>query len=108
MPPPGSLRYSHPASPASQQLPMPTRLATLALCLGALAGCNKPAPTPAAAKPPEVLIDRPLVDSVTDSEEFPGRLEPVDSIVVRSRVTGYLDKVHFVDGADVTVGDPLF
>src|SRR5262245_46120417 len=87
---------------------MPTRPIFL-LTAVALAGCNKAAPTSTApAKPVEVIVDSPTIDNITDTEEFPGRLEPVDSVIVRSRVTGYLEKVHFVDGADVKIGDLLF
>lgn len=39
--------------------------------------------------------------SVTDSEEFSGRLEASEYVELRPRVGGTIDKVHFVDGAFV-------
>jgi multidrug efflux system membrane fusion protein len=39
---------------------------------------------------------------------FSGRFDSVDQVDIRSRVAGYLDKIHFTDGAFVKKGDPLF
>jgi RND family efflux transporter MFP subunit len=88
---------------------MPTRSLIFLFAL-ALAGCNKAATTPTApAKPIEVMVEHPSIKkSITDTVEFPGRLEPFDSIVVRSRVTGYLENFNFEDGADVKKGKLLF
>lgn len=60
------------------------------------------------AKLPEVVVERPTVKEVTDYEEFSGRTEAINMVEVRARVTGYLDKVHFKDGAEVKQGDLLF
>ena len=54
-----------------------------------------------APPPPEVFVALPVVRSVTDYEEFPGRTEAMFAIDVRSRVTGFLDRVHFQEGAEV-------
>jgi RND family efflux transporter MFP subunit len=62
-------------------------------------------PTP---PPPEVLVSRPVIRKVTDYEDFPGRTDAVNTITIKSRVTGYLDKVLFKDGADVHKDDVLF
>jgi RND family efflux transporter MFP subunit len=73
------------------------------------ASCQKPAQPPAAPVPvPTVDVQLPITQDITDTEEFPGRLESTDTITVRARVTGYLDQVLFTDGADVKKGDPLF
>jgi RND family efflux transporter MFP subunit len=45
---------------------------------------------------------------VTDFEEVTGRTEAVETVEVRARVTGYLKKVHFEDGATIEKDDPLF
>jgi multidrug efflux pump subunit AcrA (membrane-fusion protein) len=45
---------------------------------------------------------------VRDYEDFPGRIEAKYAVEVRARVTGYLKRVHFVEGADVQEGDLLF
>lgn len=71
-------------------------------------GCNKPAIQPAPTKPPEVIIDRPVLQDVQDAEEFPGRTEPVKNVEIRSQVTGAMEKVHFKDGTDIAAGQTLF
>jgi membrane fusion protein, multidrug efflux system len=58
--------------------------------------------------PPEVQFAHPLVQSVTDWDEYTGRLAAVESVEVRARVSGYLESVHFHDGAIVNAGDLLF
>jgi RND family efflux transporter MFP subunit len=84
---------------------------TAALCLVAFAlaggGCGgdaKLAASPAA----EVSVSQPVEEPVQESLEFTGRTSAVDSVEVRARVTGYITKVHFVDGALVKAGDLLF
>lgn len=61
-----------------------------------------------AAAPPPVTVAKPLVREVVDNDEFVGRFEAVDEVSVRARVGGYLDEVHFTDGALVRKGDLLF
>src|SRR5207249_7485054 len=46
--------------------------------------------------------------TVQEFDEFTGRLEAVDTVDVRARVAGTLDKVHFRDGQMVKKGDVLF
>jgi RND family efflux transporter MFP subunit len=76
-----------------------------------LAGCG-PAPAQpngsAQGKPPEVSVSVVSVAQVTDYEDFPGRLEAINSIDIRSRVTGFLTKVNFKEGSMVKKGDVLF
>ncbi len=61
-----------------------------------------------APAPPPVTVAKPVVRDVVDNDEFIGRFEPVDEVSVRSRVGGYLQEVHFTDGAIVKQGDLLF
>jgi RND family efflux transporter MFP subunit len=84
--------------------------AVLAVSLTALAvGCHRSPPSVAASKPPEVFISNPIYsDNVQDYEDFPGRTEGFKKVEVRARVSGQLTAIHFDDGADVKVGDPLF
>lgn len=62
----------------------------------------------APSAPPPVTVAKPVVRDVIDSDEFIGRFEPVDEVSVRSRVGGYLQEIHFQDGALVKQGDLLF
>jgi multidrug efflux system membrane fusion protein len=45
---------------------------------------------------------------VTEWDEFTGRLQAVDSVEVRPRVSGLIAAVRFHEGAIVRRGDPLF
>jgi RND family efflux transporter MFP subunit len=77
------------------------------LCL-ALAGCARaPSEAPAAAPPP-VTVSYPVEREVTDYADFTARTAAVDSVELRARVSGYLDKVNFKEGALVKKGDVLF
>jgi multidrug efflux system membrane fusion protein len=82
-------------------------LAVLLLACGAMAGCEAPAAKPKAAPPPVVKVSLPVQAVVNDYEEFTGRTDAVFSVEVRARVTGFLDKVNFVDGTEVNEGDLL-
>jgi len=57
---------------------------------------------------PVVSVAKPLVKEIVENDEFVGRFEAVDSVGIRSRVGGYLQEVHFRDGALVKEGDLLF
>src|SRR5713101_7153677 len=79
----------------------------LGLCL-CLAGCARvPSEAPEAAPTP-VTVSRPVEQDVTDYADFTGRTAAVDSVELRARVWGYLDKVNFKEGALVKKGDVLF
>jgi RND family efflux transporter MFP subunit len=83
------------------------RFVLLGLCLG-LAGCVRaPSAAPEAAPTP-VTVSRPVQRDVIDSADFTGRTAAVDSVEVRARVWGYLDKVNFKEGALVKKDDVLF
>src|SRR5262245_34019227 len=71
-------------------------------------GCSRAAKGVVEPKPPEVRICVPVMKEILDYEEFTGRIEAVDSIDVRARVTGYLDAANFKDGDEVKKGDVLF
>jgi RND family efflux transporter MFP subunit len=85
-------------------------LAASLLAVGALltlASCDQPK-TQAAAPPPPVTVAKPVVKDVVEWDEFTGRFDAVGSVEIRARVSGYLDSVHFTDGALVKQGDLLF
>lgn len=72
------------------------------------------ASAPAAAQgpppnaPPPITVAKPVVKDIREWDEFIGRFEAVAEVEVRARVSGYLEKVHFRDGAIVKAGDLLF
>ena len=73
-----------------------------------LHGSSSQAQTPAGAPPPEVTVAQALSRKVSDSAEFTGRLQPVNTAQVQPRVGGFIESVHFQEGALVHKGDLLF
>lgn len=79
----------------------------LMLCLPLL-GCGKAVIEPVVAPPPEVTVAKPDARKVTEFYEYIGRTASPEFVEIRSRVSGYLVKIHFSDGQEVKAGDPLF
>jgi membrane fusion protein, multidrug efflux system len=76
------------------------------LCAAVLTACSPP--KPAALPAPKVTVRQPQLATVTNWDEYPGHLEAVEMVEIRPRVTGYIDSIHFQDGAEVKAGDLLF
>ena len=84
-------------------------LPAAALLLVTLAGCDRGGqPERAAFPPPTVTVAKPAQRSVVDYDEYVGRFVAVDSVEIRSRLSGYLSAIHFTDGQMVKKGDLLF
>ncbi len=79
----------------------------LGSCVG-LTGCSQPAQDAMNMPPPVVIVSVPREQAVTDYGEYTGRLTAFDTIMVRARVTGYLDDIKFKDGELVTEKEVLF
>lgn len=58
--------------------------------------------------PPEVDVAPVLVEAVTITETFTGRLEAPETIQLRPRISGYVQEVAFEEGELVEAGDLLF
>src|SRR5258706_7975621 len=89
-----------------------TRL-VLVIGLATLAGLNAGCSSSSSAQPKaraaaEVSVAEVICKQIGDSDEFTGRLEAVNAVEVRPRVSGYLQSVHFKEGAIVRQGDLLF
>ena len=84
-------------------------LAGLWLMFG-LAACDPGGtpPGPKALPPIPVKTALPMLRDVMDWDEFTGRIEAMESVDIRARVSGYLDQVLFKDGGKVNKGDLLF
>jgi len=79
------------------------------LCIVAVSsGCRNEKAKTAEAKPPEVFFEQPVEKMVTEYQEFTGQTVAVETIEVRARVSGYLDKNFFKDGDLVREGALLF
>ena len=72
------------------------------------AGCTRTSAQQAAPPPPQVTVASVIERDVTEWDEFTGRLQAVDSVEVRPRVSGLISAVRFNEGAMVHRGDLLF
>jgi len=85
----------------------------IVMAAGGLALLAGPFATGASAQqpgggPPPVSVAKPIMRDIVEDDEFVGRFQAVDEVTVRARVGGYLDQIHFKDGAIVNKGDLLF
>jgi membrane fusion protein, multidrug efflux system len=80
-------------------------LVTLAATI--LTGCGSEAaqgPPPA----PAVSVAEVVARTVSSSEEFTGRVEAAETVAIRPRVGGYIQRVRYDEGREVAKGDVLF
>jgi multidrug efflux system membrane fusion protein len=81
----------------------------LGLALAAtIGGCNQKQADVAQSEPPAIPVSKPVQREVTDFMEFTGRTDATESVSVVPRVTGYLVKISFKEGAEVKKDDLLF
>lgn len=73
----------------------------------AVSGCGKKAPQMAHSAP-EVQVSRPIKKTFEVWDEYTARVEPLEFVELRSRVSGYLEKIFFKEGQIVKAGDLLF
>ncbi len=74
----------------------------------ALPGCAKKEAPVVEKKPIEIIANLAVTREVIDYEDFTGRIEAEKRVDLRSRVTGYLRKVNFIEGDPVKEGDVLY
>lgn len=89
--------------------PVITSFAGLA-AVAVLAACSAQAKQDAAAAPPpaQVTVTDVAFKSLRQWDDFTGRLEPIDTVEIRPRVSGYIDGAQFTEGARVHKGQVLF
>ena len=88
--------------------PSSSRLIWLCATMAVLPGCARRPPQIAPPEAVTIPVSQPVVREVTDFVDFTGRTEAVHSVDIRPRVTGYLVKMPFEEGAEVKAGDLLF
>jgi membrane fusion protein (multidrug efflux system) len=89
--------------PTASLLSPAALMACVALGLGSNALAQQPAPT--AVPVGTVMAEK---RAITQTADFVGRIEAVNRVDIRARVTGYLEDVLFKDGSTVAEGAPLF
>jgi len=87
-------------------------LAIAGLAGAGITGCGDAtsgdAPAAAAPSAPPVTSAVVIQRAVTETQEFSGRLEAIEVVAIRPRVSGYITAVNFKPGAEVKKGEVLF
>lgn len=82
------------------------RVLKIILFCGFLLSCNDSSTNK--TLPLEVDVALPINKKIIEWDEYTGRFKAIESVDVRSRVTGYLNEIKFKDGQIVKKGDVLF
>ena len=85
---------------------VPVRL--LSACALSIAAIAATRAQPAPGGPPAVGVIEATNRPITESSQFLGRIEAVSRVNVVARVTAFLDKRLFEEGAEVKTGDHLY
>jgi membrane fusion protein (multidrug efflux system) len=80
-------------------------LTAAAVAIGASAATRA---QPAASGPPAVGIVEAIKRPITETSEFLGRIEAVNRVNVVARVSAFLEKRLFNEGAEIKAGDELY
>src|ERR1700722_12178150 len=83
-------------------------LPVIAAAALAITACSRGGAQAGAPPPPEVDAAQVVVKPVRQWDEFSGRTAATDAVDVRARVSGYIDRIAFKEGAEVKAGDLLF
>ncbi|MFC0708318.1 efflux RND transporter periplasmic adaptor subunit [Azorhizophilus paspali] len=89
-------------------LSRPRHLALAIIALLTLNACRKAPETAPSAPPVKVSVAKVIEQPINEWDELSGRLEAPESVEVRPRVSGYIDRVAFVEGGLVKKGELLF
>lgn len=82
-------------------------------CIAAVAsilcsGCSSKSSGPPEKPVPTMTVAQPVSKQIVEWDAYSGRLEAVDFVEIRSRVSGYLQSIHFDEGQIVQKDDLLF
>nr|WP_081721033.1 efflux RND transporter periplasmic adaptor subunit [Pseudoxanthomonas suwonensis] len=80
----------------------------VAMAVAVLAGCSGGQASEQHAPPPQVGVAEVPVQPVQQWDEFSGRIEAIESVDLRPRVSGYIEQVNYREGQEVKKGDVLF
>ena len=80
----------------------------LVLSVAVIAGCSGQAAENGMPPPPAVSVAPVLIKQISQWDDFSGRVEAVESVDLRPRVSGYIDRVNYEEGQEVRKGEVLF
>ncbi|MCM2371936.1 efflux RND transporter periplasmic adaptor subunit [Aporhodopirellula aestuarii] len=81
---------------------------SLSLVTLSLIGCSGAQQAPPGRPPVTVTVAQPVKKKIVEWDAYTGRLEPIEFVEIRARVSGYLQSIHFDEGQIVNEGDLLF
>jgi membrane fusion protein (multidrug efflux system) len=85
-----------------------SRSLAMAVLVASLAGCRQTQHAGPPPPPPAVGVQLARIKSVAPSDSFVGRIKAIDTVQLRARVEGFLDKVLFKEGQRVKSGQLLY
>ncbi|MES2165194.1 MAG: efflux RND transporter periplasmic adaptor subunit [Pseudomonadota bacterium] len=92
--------------------PLAAAMALAGLAALGLSGCEdatgKTAEAPAAAGGPPISAAVVVEKTITETQEFSGRLEAIEQVQIRPRVGGFITAINFKPGSEVKKGEVLF
>ena len=89
-------------------LPLLARGASFALTLAILAACGTQAQEHGTIPPAQVSVAPVISKDITATDEFTGRIAAVETVELRPRVGGYIERVDYEEGQEVKKGQVLF
>ena len=93
---------------AARAVALGQRLSGVALLAALLAGCDNSVAHNAPPPPPVVSAASVVVKPISQWDAFNGRVEAVQSVQLRPRVSGYIERVNYTEGDEVKKGQVLF
>src|SRR5262252_5402281 len=102
-----------PTMPDRTQMSRPSARAratiAAAIAVAAAAGCKKEDKNAfVAPPPPDVVVASPVARDVVRYITYTGTVEAAESVELRARVQGFLEKINYAPGQKVKKGDILF
>jgi multidrug efflux system membrane fusion protein len=88
------------------KLPLAPLAAILVTAL--LAACSRNEAAEAPPAPPALAAAKVISKPITEFDEFTGRVEAVEKVEIRPRVSGYVTSARFQQGHEVRKGDILY
>jgi RND family efflux transporter MFP subunit len=80
----------------------------LSVIIASVAGCKKQENAYVPPPPPEVTVANPVTETIKDALEFTGTTRGLETVEVRARVRGFIEKRHVGGGQRVKAGDLIY